>query len=640
MDRQRSSSTTRTTLSLALAAGLLTAPLAAVATAQPSAPAGSTGATTTPAPAALTAPAEISPSVSDGITHDENPRVPEGASWTEHYFPSSDGSDVELHADVLRPAHLPEDEPTPVILSVGPYFAHAGQSNDEGFEHTGPSERFNDLIEGGSLMERGYTVVYVDLRGFGGSTGCLDWGGPGEQADTVAAVEWAAGQPWSNGKVGLYGKSYDGVTGLIGANHGPDGLEAVVAQAPVWDLYNYLWSNGVPRPNITGTPRAYNSIASIQGLPDDTERYRANAAYEQDHPECFENNLNDPQDPDPDGEYWSQRNLAAMAEGSTVPLMITQGILEPNTKPEDMQTYLDNHAGEQKGWIGPWEHIRGNDVDADGNLLTGREGWFEEVMRFYDEHLLDIEPALEDPNFVIQDNLGTWRAQDTWPRVTRATSVDLQDGSYVDDGGESGAGAAAATSGAATYDMENAPRLPEPALRNRAPQAEQRGQGQGAGAQDEAGSTYYTWSRPTSQNVRLTGAQSVSFTASGEGNVLVRLWDVAPDGTAVMFDEQMSLVSSGEVAFDLKDTDWVLEKGHQLAVGIGTNTTRGWRDTPSGERIDVTDAQLHLQLANTRRDEPTHGGRAPWLDTYLSNYTGEMEPQRGTFNLNVPQGHY
>ena len=34
-------------------------------------------------------------------------------------------------------------------------------------------------------MQRGYTFVMVDLRGFGGSSGCLDWGGPGEQADVV-----------------------------------------------------------------------------------------------------------------------------------------------------------------------------------------------------------------------------------------------------------------------------------------------------------------------------------------------------------------------------------------------------------------------------------------------------------------------
>ena len=73
-------------------------------------------------------------------------------------------------------------------------------------------------------MERGYAFVMVDLRGFGGSTGCLDWGGPGEQSDVVNAVQWAAAQPWSTGKVGMYGKSYDGVTGLIGVDQQPAGL--------------------------------------------------------------------------------------------------------------------------------------------------------------------------------------------------------------------------------------------------------------------------------------------------------------------------------------------------------------------------------------------------------------------------------
>ncbi|MGN0118360.1 MAG: hypothetical protein ACI39M_12865, partial [Streptomyces albidoflavus] len=30
------------------------------------------------------------------VTHEENERVPEGARWTQHYFPSSDGSGTEL----------------------------------------------------------------------------------------------------------------------------------------------------------------------------------------------------------------------------------------------------------------------------------------------------------------------------------------------------------------------------------------------------------------------------------------------------------------------------------------------------------------------------------------------------------------
>jgi uncharacterized protein len=124
----------------------------------------------------------------------------------------------------------------------------------------GPSDRFNDFVEGAQLMERGYTWVMVDLRGFGGSSGCLDWAGPGEQADVVNAVTWAASQPWSTGKVGMYGKSYDGVTGLIGVNHRPAGLEAVVSQEPVYDLYRYLYGDGIRRFNSFLTPALYDVI--------------------------------------------------------------------------------------------------------------------------------------------------------------------------------------------------------------------------------------------------------------------------------------------------------------------------------------------------------------------------------------------
>src|ERR1051325_7037516 len=148
--------------------------------------------------------------------------VPANATWTEATIPSSDA--VPMHANILRPKNLPASAKTPVILSIGPYFNHSGQTGPagpvEGTSYdpvgpsTGPSDRFYDFVNGAKLMERGYTFVMVDLRGFGGSTGCLDWGGPGEQADVVNAVTWASKQPWSTGSVGMYGKSYDGVTGL------------------------------------------------------------------------------------------------------------------------------------------------------------------------------------------------------------------------------------------------------------------------------------------------------------------------------------------------------------------------------------------------------------------------------------------
>ena len=199
-------------------------------------------------------------------------------------------------------------------------------------------------------MDRGYTVVLVDLRGYGGSTGCLDWNGPGEQADIKRSVEWAAAQPWSTGRVGTYGKSYDAQTGLWANDLKPKGLEAVVAQEPLWNGYNYYYSNGVARPNNRYTPLAYNGIAKIPATAGDTAHYAANAAYEKSHPECTSRNLTEGvSNTRPTDQYWLDRDNVAGAAGTTTPIFFTQGFTESNTKPEQMQDYLANHIGPSTG---------------------------------------------------------------------------------------------------------------------------------------------------------------------------------------------------------------------------------------------------------------------------------------------------
>src|SRR3990170_3365274 len=143
------------------------------------------------------------------------------ATWTEHYFPSEDGLTM-LHADVLRPKGLGDKDKTPVILTVSPYMNHAGSTTEYRATASGPNERFYDFLNLSNILKRGYTYVMVDLPGTGGSGGCNDWGGVREQEATKAAVEWAASQPWSTGRVGLIGKSYDAWTGLMGLAQEPE----------------------------------------------------------------------------------------------------------------------------------------------------------------------------------------------------------------------------------------------------------------------------------------------------------------------------------------------------------------------------------------------------------------------------------
>jgi predicted acyl esterase len=51
--------------------------------------------------------------------------------------------------------------------------------------------------------------------------------------DAAALIDWIAGQPWSDGRVGMYGGSYSGFTAWAAAKHMPTGLRAIMVGAPV-----------------------------------------------------------------------------------------------------------------------------------------------------------------------------------------------------------------------------------------------------------------------------------------------------------------------------------------------------------------------------------------------------------------------
>src|SRR3954454_21200378 len=88
------------------------------------------------------------------------------ADWTEAFISSpSSAGDATLHADILRPKGFKNSNKTPVILSIGPYFNHSGQTGPagpaEGTQYdpvgpnAGPSERFQDFVEGSGLLKKG-----------------------------------------------------------------------------------------------------------------------------------------------------------------------------------------------------------------------------------------------------------------------------------------------------------------------------------------------------------------------------------------------------------------------------------------------------------------------------------------------------
>src|SRR4051794_2156431 len=101
----------------------------------------------------------------------------------------------------------------PVVLSMTPY----GRDGECGC----PSQVF--------YPTRGIASAVVDVRGTGGSEGNLDgnYFSPREQRDGYELVEWLGTRTWSNGKVGMIGGSYLGITQYLTAEQQPSHLAAI-----------------------------------------------------------------------------------------------------------------------------------------------------------------------------------------------------------------------------------------------------------------------------------------------------------------------------------------------------------------------------------------------------------------------------
>jgi putative CocE/NonD family hydrolase len=95
----------------------------------------------------------------------------------------------------------------------------------------------NEGVDAKALLAAGYAVLGVAARGTGCSEGQFDFRSPQESSDGAAAVEWAAGQPWSTGHVGMFGDSFPGLLQPGVAALHPKGLDAIAPWQIVDDLY-------------------------------------------------------------------------------------------------------------------------------------------------------------------------------------------------------------------------------------------------------------------------------------------------------------------------------------------------------------------------------------------------------------------
>ena len=89
-----------------------------------------------------------------------------------------------------------------------------------------------------------YVCMRVDSRGAGRSPGRLDILSPRETKDYYNAIEWAAVQPWANGKVGLNGISYYAINQWAVAALQPPHLAAMIPWEGAADFYRDFARHG------------------------------------------------------------------------------------------------------------------------------------------------------------------------------------------------------------------------------------------------------------------------------------------------------------------------------------------------------------------------------------------------------------
>ncbi len=141
------------------------------------------------------------------------------------YLHTSDG--IRLEGDLYRPEG---ESPSPVLLMRQPY----GRTIASTVVYAHPQW----------YASRGYLVVIQDVRGCGSSQGEFTLFEQ-EIEDGKESVLWAANLPGSNGLVGMYGFSYQGMTQLYAAIGQPSPLKTICPAMLAYDIYeDWAYENG------------------------------------------------------------------------------------------------------------------------------------------------------------------------------------------------------------------------------------------------------------------------------------------------------------------------------------------------------------------------------------------------------------
>ncbi|MEC9118827.1 MAG: CocE/NonD family hydrolase, partial [Candidatus Thermoplasmatota archaeon] len=160
--------------------------------------------------------------------------------------------------------NVPNGTTVPVIAEFGPYFDEASVDTP-GIEE--PGTWLGEMIIE-QIVPHGFAFAQVSVMGTGRSNHCMDLMGNAEQLGVDAAVSWLGTQEWSNGNVGMIGKSYDGSTPWQAAMFGNEHLATIVPISGLIGVMELMWRNGSSEARA---PIMHNGVYGSYGIDGDEE---------------------------------------------------------------------------------------------------------------------------------------------------------------------------------------------------------------------------------------------------------------------------------------------------------------------------------------------------------------------------------
>ena len=307
-------------------------------------------------------------------------------------FPSRDGS-------------TPARGRFPVVLQMSPY----GRNGLCG------------CVPPADFATRGIVGAVVDVRGTGGSEGTLkgNYFSPREQRDGYLLVEHFGTRPYSNGRVGMTGGSYVGITQYLTAEQRPPHLAAITPIVALSDLYREGYTHdGIPNFFFDSQYLGVQQPASYTGFNSDASYFQesipAKLGQATGSPTLAFDYLSRPND----GPFYRARSPLYRASRIRVPTLIYDGwhdgfILGANemyralSKRRGVETRLVVDPCTHKGCGPPFDPLT-NPSNLDNSEAV--------VFEFLRKHLVPGARTPKRPRVrVYLQGRGRWLDRDSWP---------------------------------------------------------------------------------------------------------------------------------------------------------------------------------------------------------------------------------